>query len=119
MATQKFPPQEFSLYQRTLCDSLDLRGRVLVSEHEIKGTVGGEIKDLTNDIKSNKEYAPLKGIERKCSKGIRVHVLPAMRCRWTVSTLNSARVPQYLGSCTPNCGHRRHHLHGAPEANTY
>jgi UPF0176 protein len=50
---------------------LDLRGRILVSEHGINGTVGGEVEDLTSYIKANKEYKLFKGIEYKWSEGKR------------------------------------------------
>jgi UPF0176 protein len=64
-------PLAIRLWQRTLCESLDLRGRILVSEHGINGTVGGEVEDLTSYIKANREYAPFKGIEYKWSEGKR------------------------------------------------
>jgi UPF0176 protein len=64
-------PQAISLWQRKLCESLDLRGRILVSEHGINGTVGGEIKHLLSYIKQNKEYLPFKEIEYKWSEGHR------------------------------------------------
>ena len=64
-------PLAIRLWQRTLCESLDLRGRILVSEHGINGTVGGEVEDLTSYIKANREYSPFKGIEYKWSEGKR------------------------------------------------
>jgi UPF0176 protein len=64
-------PQAISLWQRKLCESLDLRGRILVSEHGINGTVGGEIESLLSYIKQNKEYAPFREIEYKWSQGHR------------------------------------------------
>jgi UPF0176 protein len=64
-------PQAISLWQRKLCESLDLRGRILISEHGINGTVGGEIEHLLNYIKQNKEYPPFKEIEYKWSEGTR------------------------------------------------
>ena len=64
-------PQASSLWQRKLCESLDLRGRILVSEHGINGTVGGEIESLLSYIKQNKEYTPFREIEYKWSQGHR------------------------------------------------
>jgi UPF0176 protein len=64
-------PQAISLWQRKLCESLDLRGRILVSEHGINGTVGGEIESLLSYIKQNKEYTPFREIEYKWSQGHR------------------------------------------------
>lgn len=64
-------PQAISLWQRKLCESLNLRGRILISEHGINGTVGGEIEHLLSYIKQNKEYPPFKEIEYKWSQGSR------------------------------------------------
>lgn len=64
-------PQAISLWQRKLCDSLDLRGRILVSEHGINGIVGGEIESVVSYITHNKEYAPFREIEYKWSQGHR------------------------------------------------
>ena len=35
-------PEAVRLWQKTLCDSLNLKGRILISKHGINGTVGGE-----------------------------------------------------------------------------
>ena len=39
-------PVAVKLWQKSLSDSLNLRGRILVSKHGINGTVGGEMDDL-------------------------------------------------------------------------
>jgi UPF0176 protein len=36
-------PQAVMLWQRTLCESLDLKGRILISPNGINGTLGGKI----------------------------------------------------------------------------
>ncbi|MGO1594323.1 MAG: hypothetical protein ACTHW1_08585, partial [Ancrocorticia sp.] len=36
-------PEAVRLWQRELCDSLGLRGRIIISPHGINGTVGGEL----------------------------------------------------------------------------
>lgn len=64
-------PQAIRLWQRELCDRLNLRGRILVSQHGINGTVGGEVESLLTYIKATKSYAPFKGIEFKWSDGHR------------------------------------------------
>ncbi len=64
-------PQAISLWQRKLCESLHLRGRILISEHGINGTVGGEIEHLLSYIKQNKEYPSFRDIEYKWSEGHR------------------------------------------------
>lgn len=51
-------PQAVQLWQRELCDSLGLRGRIIVSKQGINGTVGGELDACKQYIKRTKSYAP-------------------------------------------------------------
>ena len=71
----KFTPIEdteaMRLWQKILCESLNLRGRILISKHGINGTVGGEQDDLKAYIKATKEYAGFKGTAFKWSEGTR------------------------------------------------
>ena len=64
-------PQAIGLWQRELCDGLNLRGRILISQHGINGTVGGEVESLLKYVKATKCYPPFKGIEFKWSDGHR------------------------------------------------
>ena len=64
-------PQAVMLWQKALCDGLSLRGRVLVSEHGLNGTVGGEMEDLKKYIKATKQFAGFKDIVFKWSEGSR------------------------------------------------
>lgn len=64
-------PEAIMLWQKTLCDSLNLRGRILVSRHGINGTVGGNIKDIKAYIKTTREYQVFKKIVFKWSDGTR------------------------------------------------
>ncbi len=64
-------PETVKLWQKTLCDSLDLRGRILVSKQGINGTVGGDIEDLKKYIKQTKQLAGFKDIVFKWSEGSR------------------------------------------------
>ena len=64
-------PYAVRLWQQTLCESLNLRGRILVSPHGINGTVGGEIKDLKRYIKNTKQYPGMKDVDFKWSDGSR------------------------------------------------
>jgi UPF0176 protein len=57
------------LWQKTLCDSLNLQGRILISQHGINGTVGGEMDDLKKYIKATKEFLGFKGTIFKWSDG--------------------------------------------------
>jgi UPF0176 protein len=69
----KFTPiidtEVMRLWQKTLCDSLNLGGRILISPHGLNGTVGGDIDDLKKYIKATKEFTGFKGIVFKWSDG--------------------------------------------------
>ena len=39
-------PEAVRLWQRALCEKLDLKGRILISKHGINGTLGGELSNL-------------------------------------------------------------------------
>lgn len=62
-------PEAVKLWQKTLTDSLDLRGRILVSEQGLNGTVGGEMDDLKKYIKETKKFPGFKDIVFKWSDG--------------------------------------------------
>jgi UPF0176 protein len=62
-------PEAIRLWQRALCEQYDLKGRVLIAEHGINGTVGGDIKALKAYVKATKSYAPFKKIVFKWSDG--------------------------------------------------
>ncbi|MDY3128232.1 MAG: rhodanese-related sulfurtransferase [Corynebacterium sp.] len=62
-------PQAVMLWQRTLCESLGLKGRILISEHGINGTVGGDIDACKKYVKSTKQYPGFKKMEFKWSDG--------------------------------------------------
>ena len=64
-------PMAVKLWQKTLCDSLNLRGRILVSSQGINGTVGGDIEDVKAYVKATKQYAGFKDIMFKWSDGKR------------------------------------------------
>ncbi len=64
-------PEAVKLWQKILCDSLNLRGRILVSRHGLNGTVGGEIDDLKTYVKATKQYTGFKDIVWKWSDGSR------------------------------------------------
>ena len=62
-------PEAMKLWQKTLCESLNLRGRILVSALGLNGTVGGDMDDLKAYIKATKQYPGFKGIVFKWSDG--------------------------------------------------
>lgn len=62
-------PEAIKLWQRTLCESLNLRGRILISEHGINGTVGGDIEDLKAYVKQTKTFPGFNKTVFKWSEG--------------------------------------------------
>ena len=62
-------PDAVRLWQRELCESLGLRGRIIVSRHGINGTVGGELDACKRYLKRTREYAPFKNLDVKWSDG--------------------------------------------------
>lgn len=57
-------PAAVVLWQRELCASLGLRGRIIVSPHGINGTVGGEVDACKQYIKRTCAYEPFKYLRR-------------------------------------------------------
>ncbi|HYG83566.1 MAG TPA: rhodanese-related sulfurtransferase [Verrucomicrobiae bacterium] len=64
-------PEAIKLWQKTLGESLNLKGRILISKHGLNGTVGGDIEDLKRYVKSTKSHPAFKGIDFKWSDGSR------------------------------------------------
>jgi len=62
-------PLALKLWQRSLCESLNLKGRIIISPHGLNGTVGGELDDLKKYIKATKEFPGFKNIVFKWSDG--------------------------------------------------
>lgn len=62
-------PEAVRLWQRALCEKLNLRGRILLSKHGINGTVGGDVEDLKTYVKEMKVFAPFKQTVFKWSDG--------------------------------------------------
>jgi UPF0176 protein len=66
-------PEAIRLWQKALCERLNLRGRILLSAHGINGTVGGDVDDLKAYVKETKSYAAFKKTAFKWSEGNREH----------------------------------------------
>lgn len=64
-------PEAVTLWQKSLTNSLNLRGRILISRHGLNGTVGGELDDLKEYIKTTKQYPGFKDVVFKWSDGSR------------------------------------------------
>ena len=62
-------PEAVRLWQTTLCESLNLKGRILISRHGINGTLGGAMSDLKKYVKQTKQYPGFKKIDFKWSDG--------------------------------------------------
>jgi len=62
-------PEAVRLWQRTLCESLGLKGRIIISKHGINGTVGGNMEDLKKYVRATKEYPGFGKIDFKWSDG--------------------------------------------------
>ena len=62
-------PEAIRLWQRDLCESLGITGRILLSKDGINGTVGGELADVKKYLRKTREYAPFKTMDVKWSEG--------------------------------------------------
>ncbi|QNE45558.1 rhodanese-related sulfurtransferase [Glaciihabitans sp. INWT7] len=62
-------PDAIRLWQRDLCRSLGLGGRIIVSGHGINATVGGELSDVKTYLRTTREYPAFKDIDVKWSEG--------------------------------------------------
>src|SRR5699024_1393020 len=62
-------PEAVMLWQRDLCESLGLKGRILISEHGINGTVGGDMEACKKYVRKTKEYPGFRKISFKWSDG--------------------------------------------------
>ena len=57
------------LWQKNLCESLGLKGRILISKHGINGTLGGDMAALKKYVRQTREYPGFKKIGFKWSEG--------------------------------------------------
>lgn len=62
-------PEMLRLWQRDLCESLNLKGRILISTHGINGTLGGKMADLKRYVRKTREFEGFKKIDFKWSDG--------------------------------------------------
>lgn len=69
----KFVPikdtESVMFWQRALCEKLGLKGRVLISEHGINGTLGGDLQNLKFYTREMKAHSLFKNITWKWSEG--------------------------------------------------
>ncbi len=64
-------PEAIRLWQRALCEKLNLKGRILISKHGINGTVGGDMDDVKTYVKETKQFTGFKKMQFKWSDGTR------------------------------------------------
>ena len=62
-------PVALRLWQHDLCELLGLTGRIIISDHGINGTLGGDIDALKKYIKKTKAYPGFNKIDFKWSEG--------------------------------------------------
>ncbi|MHA7268525.1 oxygen-dependent tRNA uridine(34) hydroxylase TrhO [Arthrobacter sp. HLT1-20] len=62
-------PEAIKLWQRALCEKLSLKGRIIISKDGINATVGGDIKDLKQYLKTTREYPGFRNMDIKWSDG--------------------------------------------------
>ena len=74
-------PEAIRLWQRDLCESLGLGGRILISPDGINGTVGGELGSVKKYWRKTREYAPFKDIDFKWSEGTSPDDFPRLKVR--------------------------------------
>ena len=62
-------PDAVRLWQKSLCQRLSLKGRIIISKHGINGTLGGDMKDLKEYVKETKTFQSFRGTVFKWSDG--------------------------------------------------
>jgi UPF0176 protein len=62
-------PSAIKIWQKNLCQSLNLKGRIIVSPHGINGTLGGDIQDIKKYIRQTRSYEGFNKMKFKWSDG--------------------------------------------------
>ncbi len=62
-------PEAIRLWQHTLAASNNLCGRILISEHGINATVGGDVSDIKKYVRGTKSYGAFADADIKWSEG--------------------------------------------------
>jgi UPF0176 protein len=74
-------PDAIRLWQRDLCESLGLGGRILISQDGINGTVGGELNAIKKYRRKTREYPAFRDIDFKWSEGTSANDFPRLTVR--------------------------------------
>lgn len=62
-------PDAIRLWQQAVCESLGLRGRIIVSRHGINSTVGGELTDVKRYVRATRAYPAFADADIKWAQG--------------------------------------------------
>lgn len=81
-------PDAVRVWQRDLCESLGLRGRILISTDGMNGTIGGDLKAVKRYLHTSRSYAPLANLDVKWSEG--------STCVCTTASIPPRRVKRLL-----------------------
>ena len=74
-------PEAIRLWQRDLCESLGLGGRILISKDGLNATVGGELNAVKKYRRKTREYPAFKDIDFKWSEGTSDNDFPRLTVR--------------------------------------
>ncbi|MCS5735302.1 oxygen-dependent tRNA uridine(34) hydroxylase TrhO [Herbiconiux daphne] len=72
-------PAAVRLWQRDLCESLGLRGRILISADGINGTLGGELDAVKRYLRKTRQFGPFAALDVKWSEGTALESGPASK----------------------------------------
>ncbi|ROQ37188.1 UPF0176 protein [Frondihabitans sp. PhB188] len=62
-------PDAIRLWQRDLCESLGLTGRIVISKDGLNGTVGGDLPDVKRYLRTTREYPAFRDMDVKWGEG--------------------------------------------------
>lgn len=62
-------PESVMFWQRSLCEKLGIKGRIIISKHGINGTLGGDLKNLKYYTREMKAHSLFGDITWKWSEG--------------------------------------------------
>jgi UPF0176 protein len=62
-------PAAIKIWQKNLCQTLNLKGRIIISPHGINGTLGGEMNDLKKYVRQTRSYEGFAKMKFKWSEG--------------------------------------------------
>ncbi|MEX0748795.1 MAG: rhodanese-related sulfurtransferase [Candidatus Saccharimonadales bacterium] len=63
-------PETVKFWQRNICERYNLKGRIIVADQGINGTLGGHVEDLKRYVREMNQHPMFKGIQYKWSEGV-------------------------------------------------